>query len=118
MKEIIKIVADFYGIPDMLIYSSIRKHDIAFARHVSIYFLKEIKGMKLVEIGRLLERNHSTIQHSTSAIYDQLKVDKKLQEDIKIMKRKIDKIHVPVIKMCKKCINWDIKELPKQQIKF
>jgi len=109
MKEIIKIVADFYGIPDMLIYSSIRKHDVAFARHVCIYFLKEIKCLKVNEIGRLLERNHSTIQHSTSTIYDQLKVDKRLQEDIKIMRRKIDKIHLPVIKMCQKCINWNIK---------
>ncbi len=64
------------------IKSSNRRANVSLARKISIYLMKEIKNMTFVQIGNVVNKNHSTITIHYQDIIKLLKTNKQLKETV------------------------------------
>ncbi|MBP3369220.1 MAG: chromosomal replication initiator protein DnaA, partial [Clostridia bacterium] len=67
-----------------------RNKDIAFARHVCIYLIKEITEMSYPGIGKMFNRDHTTVMASCSLIAGKIASDAMLAVDIAEMTKEVN----------------------------
>jgi len=77
-EYIIESCAKFYNVSKEDIYSEKRTKEIAFARQVSIYIIKNLTDYSYPKIGAVFGKDHTT------AIYAIKKVTQEMEEDISI----------------------------------
>ena len=90
-EEIIKVVADYYCIKKNDLSSKIKSANVCKARNVAIYLMREINSANLQEIGRILNRNHSTVISCLKNAKKMLEEDKKMPAEIADIREKIKK---------------------------
>ena len=73
IKEIKKLVSDYYGIEMSLFESRDRTKFIAKARHVAIYLACEYSKKSVTEIGLEFNRDHASIIHARDKVKDELR---------------------------------------------
>ena len=80
---IISQVCKFYGISESVLRSNQRTKNVADARHVAIYLIREITHLSLPDIGNELGRDHTTILSSVRKIEQLLESgNKTLQQNL------------------------------------
>jgi|SRR6185503_2770544 len=67
-RSIIYLVTDYYQIKERSIYGKSRQIGFCIPRQVAIYIIKKKTNLTSVAIGRLFNRDHSTILHSINVI--------------------------------------------------
>ncbi|MCD8256552.1 MAG: chromosomal replication initiator protein DnaA, partial [Oscillospiraceae bacterium] len=78
-EDIIKETALYYQISVEEIKGQRRSKNIAMARHISIYLIRELTNLSLKDIGAYYEdRNHSTILSSIKKIEKDIKTDQEI----------------------------------------
>jgi chromosomal replication initiator protein len=83
VKDIIKIVADFYNIDEESIYDKTRKKEVVRPRQLAMYILREDCNVSYPSIGQKLGgRDHTTVIHSCEKIKNELKVDHLLSQQL------------------------------------
>lgn len=83
IKDIVKIVADHYGLAEEVIYEKTRRKEIVRARQVAMYLLREDFNISYPLIGQKLgDRDHTTVIHSHLKIKVDLKTDPSLLQEI------------------------------------
>ena len=83
IKDIVKIVADYYNLGEEIIYEKTRRREIVRARQVAMYLLREDFNISYPLIGQKLgDRDHTTVIHSHLKIKDDLKTDPSLLQEI------------------------------------
>jgi chromosomal replication initiator protein len=87
--KITNYVSQKYGIPEEDIKSSKRSKDIAMARHITVYLIRKLVDMPLASIGKLLNRDHTTIMSSVENIEKQIKTSPAFENTINEMIREI-----------------------------
>lgn len=86
LKDILKIVTDFFDVSEEALIGKRRTASVALPRQVGMYILRELTSLSLKEIGlKFGGRDHTTVLHA----YD--KISKMLKDD-KDFCNKIDKI--------------------------
>lgn len=81
--EIIDAVGDFYHLSDSQIKSKVRTSQIALARQISMYLLRNMLNMPFVQIGKIFSgRDHSTVMSSCQKVELMLKTDNQLSTAI------------------------------------
>lgn len=66
-----------------------RQREIARPRQVAMYLSKTLTTRSLPDIGRVFDRDHTTVMHAVKTIESLLKTDKNLAEDIRIITRSL-----------------------------
>jgi hypothetical protein len=79
---LLNIISKTLGISTASIKSFSRKRDLANARHITIYMLRNYTGLSLSKIGKMVNRHHTTVMHS-------IKVTKIYQENESDFKKKV-----------------------------
>ncbi len=88
VKEVVKIVADFYNIDEEAVYDKSRKKDVVRPRQVIMYILREIFNVSYPSIGQKLGgRDHTTVIHSCEKVKNDIKVDSQLAEELSEIKQ-------------------------------
>jgi len=83
IKDIVEIIANYYGIANDVIYEKTRRKEIVKARQVAMYLLREDFNVSYPLIGEKLGgRDHTTAIHSHLKIKDDLKIDPGLLQEI------------------------------------
>lgn len=83
LRDVIKVVSDFYGIDDTSIYNKTRRKDIVKPRQVAMYLLREDFDISYPAIGDTLGgRDHTTVIHSYEKIKQDLTTDPVLMKEI------------------------------------
>ena len=83
IPEIVKIIADYYHIPDVYIYNKTRRKDVVKPRQIVMYILREDFDISYPMIGdRLGGRDHTTVIHSYEKIKNILKTNQQLTREI------------------------------------
>ena len=83
IKDIVKIVAEYYNLEEDVIYEKTRRREIVRARQVAMYLLREDFNISYPLIGQKLgDRDHTTVIHSHLKIKDDLKTDPSLLQEI------------------------------------
>lgn len=83
VKDIVKIVSDFYSIEEESIYEKTRRKEIIKPRQIIMYLLREDFNISYPSIGQKLGgRDHTTVIHSCEKIKVDLKEDPSLSQEI------------------------------------
>ncbi len=83
VKDIVKIVSDFYNIEEVSIYDKTRRKEVIRPRQVIMYILREDFNISYPSIGQKLGgRDHTTVIHSCEKIKVDIKEDQSLLQEI------------------------------------
>lgn len=83
IKDIVKLVSDFYSIEEESIYEKTRRKEVIKPRQVIMYLLREDFNISYPSIGQKLGgRDHTTVIHSCEKIKQDLKADPGLGQEI------------------------------------
>ncbi len=83
VKEVVKVISDFYSIEEESIYEKTRRKEIIKPRQVVMYILREDFNISYPSIGdKLGGRDHTTVIHSCEKIKNDLKADNLLSDEI------------------------------------
>ena len=92
IDKIFEIVSRAYGVSKEDILSENRKKEIAYARHITTYLLKELTDMSYPKIAKLLcRKNHSTCISSFNLVDDHLKSDTAYAAEVNSLRKEIEK---------------------------
>ena len=81
VDKIVEEVSRTFGISVEDIRSKKRDEEIANARQVAMYCMREVTSMTMEQIGAEFGgRNHSTVNHSIKKVSEQLKKDQNLKD--------------------------------------
>ena len=75
MEDIVKLVAEHYGIYLPAVYSQLRRRKHVVARQVAIFIMDEILDKSYTAIGKHLKRDHATVIHALKAIKNDIATD-------------------------------------------
>lgn len=83
IKDVIKIIAEYYGIEEASVYKKGRKKEVIKPRQVIMYILRDDFDISFPSIGEKVgNRDHSTVIHSYEKIKSDLKTDPDLAQEI------------------------------------
>ncbi|MBQ7335311.1 MAG: chromosomal replication initiator protein DnaA [Clostridia bacterium] len=89
VEKIFGAVCRKYGVSKESITGSKRNKDIASARHISIYLIRELTEMSYPSIAKIFERDHSTIISSCNLIATNILKDPMFSAEINDLKKEI-----------------------------
>ena len=89
VEKILMHVSKRYGISVDDIKSKKKTDSIANARHISIYIIRKLTDLSLKDIGKVFDRNHSTIISSINKIELNIKTVKNYEGDINLLIKEI-----------------------------
>jgi chromosomal replication initiator protein len=83
VKDVVKIISDFYSIDESSVYEKTRRKEIVLARQMVMYILREDFNVSYPLIGQKLGgKDHTTVIHSFSKIKNDLKTNPQLSQDL------------------------------------
>jgi chromosomal replication initiator protein len=89
-EGIIKVVTEQFHVEKEQLLGRSRKKDIALARQVAMYLLREETRSSLLQIGAILgDRDHTTIMHGCAKIDALMETDESLRRKIASVRGKL-----------------------------
>jgi chromosomal replication initiator protein len=83
VKDVIRVVSEFYGIEENTIFEKGRKKEVIKPRQVIMYILREDFDISFPSIGdKVGNRDHSTVIHSYEKVKNDLKTDPELVQEL------------------------------------
>ncbi len=82
IDRIIEEIAKKFSITPEEIKGKKRSQDVAMARHVAIYTIREVTGMAYKSIGKIFDRDHTTIMSSIDVVKGEMDVDAGFEHEI------------------------------------
>lgn len=91
IKDVIKVVSDFYNIEEKTLYEKTRRKEVVKPRQIAMYILREDFDTSYPYIGQKLGgRDHTTVIHACDKIKNDLKKDDNLVREIENIKNIIN----------------------------
>ena len=88
---IIEVVAEHFGVEPQDITSKKRNSEFVLPRQIAMYLCRNIIGMSLADIAKLLEKkDHTTVIHGIKKITSEIETDEDIRNKIDIIKKKIN----------------------------
>jgi chromosomal replication initiator protein len=88
--KIIKAVADFYEITEKELIAQSRKKEVVYPRQIAMYLLREELKCSFPFIGKKFKgKDHTTAIYAYEKISRELEKNKKIEEEIELIKQKI-----------------------------
>ena len=81
-EAVIKSVCSYYKISKTELLGKNKKQEIVRARQICAYLMCEMLSLPLVNVGKLLARDHATIIHSRDKIADFIKINDRVAKDV------------------------------------
>jgi len=88
-EHIQNLVCRYFKVDPAVLQSKSRKKIHSYPRSVYVYLCRQYTGMTAEEIGRSLNRNHSTILYASEVIEHKLKIDKKVKNQVEFLSQKL-----------------------------
>ena len=83
VKDIVKIIADFYNVNEGVIYEKTRRREIVRTRQIIMYLLREDYSVSYPLIGQKLGgKDHTTVIHSYEKVKNELKTNPTIYEEL------------------------------------
>lgn len=83
VKDVVRVIADFYNIDEESVYKKTRKKEVVKPRQLIMYILREDFSLPYPAIGQKIgNRDHTTVIHSYEKIKRELGTDTELEQEI------------------------------------
>ena len=83
VEKILTVTAKYYGVSAEDIKSKKKTDNIANARHISAFIIRQLTDLPYATIGKFIGRDHSTIMSSINKVEINIKTKKNTDSDIK-----------------------------------
>jgi chromosomal replication initiator protein len=87
-----KVVCQYFKVDPTLLASKSRKKIYSYPRNIFVYLCKNYTNTTLEDIGRSINRNHSTVIYSSEVIERRIKFDNRIKNQIDFLKERIKEI--------------------------
>lgn len=89
-QKIINVVADYYNLAPSELTGKSRSGQIALARHIAMYLIRNTLDIPLKKIGDMFGgKDHTTVMSGISKVDKELKTDKSLKEAVDELQKRI-----------------------------
>ena len=89
-QKIINVVADYYNLTPSQITGKIRTGQIALARHIAMYLIRQMLDVPLKKIGDMFGgKDHTTVMSAISKVDKELKTNESLKEAITELEKRL-----------------------------
>jgi chromosomal replication initiator protein len=88
-EDIRNLVCQYFKVEPHMLESKSRKKIYSYPRNVYVYLCRQHTGMTVEDIGKTLNRNHSTVLYASEVIEHKMKVDKKVRNQVEFLVRKL-----------------------------
>lgn len=89
-QKIINVVADYYNLAPSQLTGKIRTGQIALARHIAMYLIRNMLDVPLKKIGDMFGgKDHTTVMSGISKVDKELKTNEPLKEAIEDIKKRL-----------------------------
>lgn len=82
VDKILDKTSKHYGVTTEQLKSKKRTGDISLARHVAVYIIRQLTDMSLPAIGKVFQRDHTTIMNSLDAVESKIKANPSFEIEI------------------------------------
>jgi chromosomal replication initiator protein len=83
IKDVVKVISNFYNLDENLIYDKTRRKEVVKARQVAMFILREDFNVSYPLIGQKIGgKDHTTVIHSCLKIKNDLKEDNLLNQEV------------------------------------
>ena len=83
IKDVVKLVSEYYKLEESSVYEKTRKKEIVKARQIVMYLLREDFNVSYPLIGQKLGgKDHTTVIHSCLKVKNDLKTDPQLLQEL------------------------------------
>lgn len=82
VDKILDKTSRHYGVTVEQLKSKKRTGEVAMARHVAVYIIRQLTNMSLPAIGKVFQRDHTTIMNSLDAVENKMKANPMLEPEI------------------------------------
>ncbi len=90
IKQILKIVANFYDVEEKQLIQRIRRQEIVRPRQIAMFLLRNEYKASFPTIGsKMGGRDHTTVIHACEKINNELKTNNMLAEEINLIKQRL-----------------------------
>ncbi len=89
LDTIKNLICKYYKIENSVLPSKSRKKTHSFPRNMYVYLSRNYSDATLEEIGKSINRNHSTVIYSSEVIEKKIKMDKKVKNQVDFLSQKI-----------------------------
>ncbi len=89
MEDVKTVVCQYFKVDPFMLESKSRKKIHAFPRSVYVYLCRHLTSLTVEEIGRSLNRNHSTVLYASEAIERRIKLDKRVKNQVDFLSQKL-----------------------------
>ena len=90
-QKIINTVADYYNLAPSQLTGKIRTGQIALARHIAMYLIRNMLDVSLKRIGDMFGgKDHTTVMNGISKVDKGLKTDESLKEAVTTIKKRLE----------------------------
>lgn len=89
-QKIINVVADYYNLAPHQITGNIRTSQIAMARHIAMYLIRDMLDTPFTKIGKAFGgKDHATVMNGVNKVEKSLKTDDSLKEAVNELKDRL-----------------------------
>ncbi len=89
-SSVIEIVADYFRMEAADLTGRLRTKDIAYARQIAMYLLREENSLSLPNIGHLLGgRDHSTVRYGVEKVTQDLEEDEEIRRHVLVLRERV-----------------------------
>ncbi len=89
-KNLLKIVADFYNLTEKDLLGPTRRQEIAHARQITMYMMRELFHNSYPFIGKMFGgKDHTTVIHACTKVKERLRDDESFQQEFEVIKQRI-----------------------------
>lgn len=88
-EKIVSCIAEYFGISKEDIRSEKRHKEIAYPRHICVFLLRNHTNLSLIDIGKVINRDHTTVMSSFEKIKKEMENNKELERSVTEIIRKI-----------------------------
>jgi chromosomal replication initiator protein len=89
-EDIKNLVCQYFKVDPQILESKSRKKLHSYPRNVYVYLCRHHTRMTVEDIGKTLNRNHSTVLYAAEVIEHRMNVDKKVRNQIEFLTRKLE----------------------------
>jgi chromosomal replication initiator protein len=82
-------VADYYGIHLKDMMSPRRARAVAYPRQMAMYLSKDLTDKSLPAIGRMFDRDHTTVLHAVRAVEQRIVADQDVADDVTALRGRL-----------------------------
>ncbi len=90
--DVVRVVSEYYNIPKTEITGKKQKKELVHARQVSMFIMKNVFNMTVVEIAKYFDKDHTTVLHAINKIESQIQKNEKLKEEIMDIEKSLKRV--------------------------